>query len=153
MEMTLIHIFDYVEKSERSAELLYRFFARRFAENGPLAITFSKLADQEKAHCDIIRFQTRIIRKTDEQFKKIDFDISAVSQILEEMSKAMGNDQITLEEARSLSERLEHSIVERYRLLIRPELGKEMQDLISGIIDDDNAHIRLIEQLSEEQSS
>lgn len=147
MMITLGRVLQYLERFEQKAELLYRRLAGNFSEHGSTALAFARLADQEKGHRDLILFQMRILKGSEDLFTRIEFNVNDMLVIGDEIDRAMTRDEIPLGEAVALCRRMEDSFCESHRDLAARGLGGEMLKLVECLASDDKAHIALLDGL------
>ncbi|GAB4490176.1 MAG: hypothetical protein OHK006_22710 [Thermodesulfovibrionales bacterium] len=147
MLITLGRALQYLERFEQKAELFYRRLAGIFAENGSTALVFARLADQEKAHRDLILFQMRILKGSEELFSRIEFNVNEMLVAADEIDRAMTRNEISLEEAVALCRRMEESYCESHLKLAALKIEGEMLKLVENLAADDKAHIALLDGL------
>ncbi len=147
MLIPLMRVLEYLERTEQKAELLYRRLAGRFASDSAVAMAFSRLADQEKAHRDIILFQMRALRGAEEVFEKIEFEAAELLAVHDEIDRAMKQRDIPLQDAVALCIRMEDTLLERHRNLAAEKIGGDLLRMMESMVNDDAAHAEILADL------
>lgn len=78
-------LFRRLEALEGAMSLLYASFASTFAADRDVASFFAQLADEERGHGDLARFQRNLVTKNRAMFGNVDADVAAVEGVQAEI--------------------------------------------------------------------
>jgi rubrerythrin len=110
--MNLLPMLKLMEKVERSASSLYRWFSELFSEDEDAAFLFYRLSVEEDGHASLVRFIMRLASKTQMDGTDIELDLAQMEKAVEEMSHIQTLTKLSLRQAVEIAMELENQIFE-----------------------------------------
>ncbi len=130
--MDILVILRKLSELESEAAKLYTWFATLFQHDEKAREFFLKLAEDEKAHFDLVKYQERVVRKTPKDFAPVDVDIAAVDKTISNIA-AFRSTKPDLKGAIRMALDLETEIVEHYTGTVMDKSNKEFAQVMQGL--------------------
>ncbi len=117
---------------ESEAAKLYAGFAAQFQHDDKARDFFIKLAEDEKAHFDLVKYQERVVRKAPKDFAPVDVDMPAIEKTISAIA-AFRKTSPALKDAIRFALDIETEIVEHYTGTVMKESNKGFAQLMQGL--------------------
>jgi rubrerythrin len=117
---------------ENSVGKLYEWFATLFQNDEKAREFFKKLAEDEQAHFDIVKYQERVVRKTPKDFEHVDMNLAAVEELLWSI-KSFRKTTPCVKDAIGFALHIETEIVETYAATIMDKSNKNLAEMVKGM--------------------
>ncbi len=127
--MDILTVLKKLGELEQEAGGLYERFASLFTQDAKAQEFFEKLAADEKAHYDLVKYQERVVRKSPKDFGAVDADLKAVEKTIHAI-KEFRKEAPAIRDAIRFALDLETEIAELYTASIMKQSNEEFAQLM-----------------------
>ena len=147
--MDILKAFDVLGHLESRVQDLYDYYNKLFIDDREAAGMFYTLALDEKYQCDIVAYQTRMVRRNRNMFKDVEIDVSAVDSVLSRIDAILKSPTPpTLDEALAFTLEMKVSALEYHYTTLIAKSNPEVAPLISALASSDKEHTLMLSNLA-----
>ncbi len=147
--MDILKAFDVLGHLESRVQALYDYYNKLFIDDREAAGMFYTLALDEKYQCDIVAYQTRMVRRNRNLFKDVEIDVSAVDSVLSRIESILKSPTPpTLDEAVAFTLDLKVNSLEYHYTNLIAKSNPEVAPLISALASSDKEHTLMLSNLA-----
>ncbi len=130
--MDILVVLRKLGELENEAAKLYAWFAALFQHDKQAREFFLKLAEDEKAHFDLVKYQERVVRKSPKDFAPVDVDIAAIDRAIA-MIAVFRTTTPGLRDAIRFALDLETEIAVSYTASVMEQSNRDFAQVVQGL--------------------
>ncbi len=130
--MDILVVLRKLGELESEAAKLYAWIASLFQHDEKAREFVLKLAEDEKAHFDLVKYQERVVRKSPKDFGPVEVDIPAIDKTLSAIA-AFRKTKPALKDAIRFALDIETEITEHYTASVMKQSNKGFAELMKGL--------------------
>ncbi len=130
--MEILVVLRKLGELENEAAKLYAWFASLFQHDKQAREFFLKLAEDEKAHFDLVKYQERVVRKAPKDFASVEVNMPAIDTTIAEIA-SFRTTKPDLKDAIRFALDIETEITEHYTSTVMDQSNKNFAHLMKGL--------------------
>ncbi len=130
--MDILVVLRKLGELENEAAKLYAWFATLFQHDKQARDFFLKLAEDEKAHFDLVKYQERVVRKAPKDFASVEVNMPAIDKTISGIA-AFRKTKPDLKEAIRFALDIETEITEHYTASVMNQSNKDFAQMMKGL--------------------
>ncbi len=144
--MDILKVLKKLGDLERDLGSVYGWLAMSFKDDERASEFFRKLAHDEQAHQDLVKYQERVVRKTPGEFVGVEIDLPAVNKTLFAISEFRKTNP-TIKNAIRFALDRETDAGEHYAAIVMDQSNESFAQLVQGlaVTQNDEHYQKLIE--------
>jgi len=144
--MDILNVLKKLGDLERDLGKAYEWLATVFKDDEKAAEFFRKLAQDEQAHLDLVKYQERVVRKTPGEFTGVEIDLPAVDSTVKKIAEFRKTDP-AMKDAIRFALDMETEVSEHYAATVMDQSNPSFAQMVKGLTatQEDDHYKKLIE--------
>lgn len=152
--MDILRALDAVEKLETRLSRFYKNVNEAFAADSEVAGIFFQLALEKKSHADLVGYQRRLVRKSQDSFSDVALDMGRIEETIHKIEKVIGADETPpLDDVIRLALEVESDAIAYHHRTAMEQANPNLSRLVQSLAGVEGDHLSLLQKLYQRLST